>query len=407
MTNYATFYAQALSQAYPYQLRYGALYARNQEGDYKWLQNGAHTIMVPSVSVTGRVDASRGSIDSLGSRTQRHSNDWVPLALRNHRKWEDFIHPLDIDETNQVLTIQNITRVMNEQEKFPEMDKYLISTVYADWTALGRTPLSAVLTTQNVLDYFDKMMVMMTEHNVPTTGRIMYVNPNVNLLLKGAIQWYRTQNVQGTAPAAIQRALSSIDNVQIEEVPSDSMKTVYDFTVGAVPGVSAKQIQMFLVHPSAVITPDEYDTVLLQEPSAVSQGKWMYFEESYNDVFILPNKQYGIEFLVDDLSSGTATFTSAANTASGAVVGDTLITITAPTGTNVKAGSRYFYKAASSTAPEAVAYGELVGSGWTEWDGKATTVLNITNGYKATLLVADADGRVYASGNGTITSKAS
>lgn len=407
MTNYATFYAQALSQAYPYQLRYGALYARNQEGDYKWLQNGAHTIMVPSVSVTGRVDASRSSIDSLGSRTQRHSNDWVPLALRNHRKWEDFIHPLDIDETNQVLTIQNITRVMNEQEKFPEMDKYLISTVYADWTALGRTPLSAALTTQNVLDYFDKMMVMMTEHNVPTTGRIMYVNPNVNLLLKGAIQWYRTQNVQGTAPAAIQRALSSIDNVQIEEVPSDSMKTVYDFTVGAVPGVSAKQIQMFLVHPSAVITPDEYDTVLLQEPSAVSQGKWMYFEESYNDVFILPNKQYGIEFLVADLAAGTATFTSAANTASDAVVGDTLITITAPTGTNVKAGSRYFYKAAASTAPEALAYGELVGSDWTEWDGKATTVLNITNGYKATLLVADADGRVYASGNGTITSKAS
>lgn len=190
MTNYATQYAQALSQAYPYQLRYGALYARNQEGDYKWLQNGAHTIMVPSISVTGRTDAARGSITSLGSRAQAHSNNWTPLALRNHRKWEDFIHPLDIDESNQVLTIQNITRTMNQEEKFPEMDKYLISTVYADWLALGRVPLSAALTVNNVLDYFDKMMVMMTEHNVPTTGRIMYVNPNVNLLLKGAIQWY-------------------------------------------------------------------------------------------------------------------------------------------------------------------------------------------------------------------------
>ena len=237
MPNYASYYAKALSQAYPYQLRYGALFARNQEGDYKWLQNGAHTVMVPSVSVTGRVDASRSAIDSLGSRTQKHSNNWTPLALRNHRKWEDFIHPLDIDETNQVLTIQNITRVMNEEEKFPELDKYLISTVYADWTALGRVPLSGSLTVNNVLEYFDKMMVMMTEHNVPMTGRILYVNPNVNLLLKGAIQWYRTQNVAGTAPAAIQRALASVDGVQVEEVPSDSMKTVYDFTVGAVPGV--------------------------------------------------------------------------------------------------------------------------------------------------------------------------
>ena len=288
-----------------------------------------------------------------------------------------------------------------------EMDKYLVSTIYADWLKLGRTPLSASLTVNNVLEYFDKLMVMMTEHNVPTTGRILYVNPNVNLLLKGAIQWYRTQNIAGTAPAAVQRALASIDGVQVEEVPSDSMKTVYDFTVGAVPGVSAKQIQMFLIHPSAVITPDEYDTVLLQEPSVVTQGKWMYFEESYSDVFILPNKQYGIEFLVDGLESADATFSSAAYSGSGAVVGDCNITMTAPTGTNVKAGSRYFFKAASGTAPEALAYGEIVGSGWTEWDGKNTTVLNITNGYKATVLVADADGRVYASGNGTITSKAS
>lgn len=406
-TNYATYYAQALSQAYPYMLRFGALYARKQEGDYKWLQNGSHTIMVPSVSVSGRVDANRNNITALSNRQQRHSNQWTPLTLRNHRKWDDFIHPLDIDETNQVLTIQNITRQMNEQEKFPEMDRYLISTLYADWIALGRVPLSAALSTANVLTYFDKMMVMMTEHNVPGTGRILYVNPNVNLLLKGAIQWYRTQNVQGTAPAAIQRALASIDNVTVEEVPSDSMKTVYDFTVGAVPGASAKQIQMFLVHPSSVITPEEYDFVSLDPPSTVSEGKWMYFEESYNDAFILPNKQYGIEFLVDDLASGAATFTSAANTAADAAVGDTLITMTAPVSTNVKPGSKYFYAVDASTAPTALAYGEIAtnNSEWTAWDGKNTTVLNITNGYKITILVTDADGRVYASGSGTITSK--
>ena len=90
----------------------------------------------------------------------------------------------------------------------------------------------------------------------------------------------------------------------------------------------------------------------------MTQGKWMYFEESYNDVFILPNKQYGVEFLVDGLSASTATFTSAAYTGTGATTGDCNITITAPTGTNVKSGSRYFYKADASTAPTALGYGE-------------------------------------------------
>ena len=127
-TNYASSYARSLSQQYPYVLRFGALYARNQEGDYRW--TSAHTVEVPSVHVTGRVDGSR---NSFVERVQRHSNTWTSLALRNHRMWSDFIHPRDIVETNEALSIQNITRVMNEEEKFPEKDKYLLSTIYTDW----------------------------------------------------------------------------------------------------------------------------------------------------------------------------------------------------------------------------------------------------------------------------------
>ena len=359
MANYATQYCQALSQQYPNVLHFGALFARKQEGDYRWAN--AHTIEVPSVSVTGRVDGNRsGFID----RVQRHSNNWTALSLRNHRVWSDFIHPRDIVETNEVLSIQNITRVMNEEQKFPEKDCYLISTMFSNWSALGRVPLTGTLTTQNILSFFDLMMEMATERRVPATGRILYITPPVNTILKGATAWARQQNIQGTAPASIQRALTSIDSVTIEEVPSDLMWTVYDFTVGAVKGASAKKVQMFLVHPTCCITPEVYDFAQLDAPSAAS-------------------------------------------TDTGAVVGDCKITMTAPTGTNIKEGSRYFYAAASGTAPTALGYGEIAADNpaWTEWDGTNTMVLNITIGYKATILVTDADGRVYAAGNGTITSK--
>ena len=404
MANYATQYCQALSQQYPNVLHFGALFARKQEGDYRWAN--AHTIEVPSVSVTGRVDGSR---TSFLERVQRHNNTWTALTLRNHRVWSDFLHPRDIVETNEVLSIQNITRVMNETQKFPEKDRYLLSTLYADWIALGRVPLTGTLTTQNILTYFDLMMEMATERNVPATGRILYITPPVNTILKGATAWYRQQNIQGTAPASVQRALTSIDSVTIEEVPSDNMWTVYDFTVGAVRGATAKKVQMFLCHPTCVITPEVYDFAQLDAPSAGSQGKYEYFEESFEDAFILPNKQYGCDFFIADEEAAAATFTSAAYAGTGAVVGDCNITMTAPTGTNIKPGSRYFYAAASGTAPTALNFGEIAADNadWTEWDGKNTTVLNITNGYKATILVTDVDGRVYAAGNGTITSKAS
>ena len=396
MPNYATQYAGALSQAYPNVLHFGAIFARNQEGDYRWANN--HTIEVPSLSVTGRVDGSR---TSLIEKVQRHSNTWTPLTLRNHRAWEDFIHPRDIVETNHVLSIQNITRTMNEQEKFPEKDKYLISTLYADWLAIGRVPLTGVLTTANILDFVDQMNVNMTEHNVPAMGRILYVTPQANVILKGAISYYRNLTQQGNAPATIQRAIAVLDNVSVEEVPSDHMLTAYDFTVGAVRGASAKQVHMMLIHPSCCITPEVYDFAQLDPPSAGSQGKYEYFEESFEDVFLLPNKQYGLEFLVAGLANEAATFTSAA----GTTVGMTKITLTAPIGAAQKADSRFFYATDASTAPAALTFGTDVAhnDAWTEWDGESE--IAAANGSKLTMLVASADGRVYAAGNGNVTAK--
>lgn len=291
--NYATQYAQSLSQAYPNVLHFGALFARKQEGDYRW--TNARTIEVPTVSVTGRTDFTRGVMTAASAR---HGNTWTPLQIRNDRYWSDLIHPRDIDETNQVLSIANITRVYNEQEKFPEMDKYLISTLFSDWGTAGGVAIKEALTAENVLTMFDKMMENMTEANVPMAGRILYITPKIDTLLKNAANIYRSVDVS-KASAAIQRALSYIDTVTIEVVPSDHMKTVYDFTTGAVVGSGAKQIHMFLVHPSAVITPVHYEFAQLDAPSAASNGHWVYFEESMEDVFILPNKQNALQFAVE------------------------------------------------------------------------------------------------------------
>lgn len=395
-TNYATEYCAALSQEYEHTQHFGALFARDQEGDYRWAS--AHTIEVPSISVTGRVDGSR---NSLIDKIQRHANKWTPLTLRNHRAWNDFIHPRDIDETNQVLSIQNITRTMNQNEKFPEKDKYLVSTLYNDYLETGRVPLTGVLTTQNILQYFDLLSIMATEHNVPEAGRILYVTTYIDVILKGAAAFYRNLNVQGTAPASVQRAIANLDNVKVEVVPTDCMKSSYDFTVGAKVGAAAHQIQMILIHPSCCITPEVYDFAQLDPPSAGSQGKWEYFEESMEDVFILPNKQYGLDFVVAGLGNEALTFVSAA----GSATGKAKITVTAPVGAARKDGTRFFY-ASGSTAPDALGYGEVapMNTAWTEWDGESE--ITVANGQKMTMLATDADGRVYAAGNDTVTSHA-
>ena len=290
--NYAKEYSQALAQAFPYALYFGALYNTPNNGRYKW--TGAKTIEIPTISTTGRVDADR---DTIGNAARNYNNAWETKVLENQRKWSTLIHPADIDQTNYVTSIANITQVYNEEQKFPEMDAYTVSKIYADWTGQSKTASTTVLTEDNVLTEFDALMEKMDEARVPVTGRILYVTPAINTLIKNAKQITRTINVE-SAGSTINRKVSRIDEVEIIAVPSTLMKTAYDFTTGWAAGGGAKQIHMFLVHPVAVITPVSYQFAQLDEPSATTEGKYYYYEESFEDVFILNKKADAIQFVV-------------------------------------------------------------------------------------------------------------
>lgn len=290
--NYAGSYQQALAQAYPYVLHFAALRSAINDSRYKW--TGAKTIEIPSLTTTGRTEGSR---DTIGTAKRNFDNAWEPKTLSNHRKWSTLVHPMDIDETNQVASIQNITQVFNQEQKFPEMDAYLISKIYADATkAKNSCADTNVLEVGNVLSIFDSYMTAMDEANVPVDGRILYVTPVINTMLKQAKE---LQRYVANGDAAIRRAVRSLDEVKIESVPSKLMKTVYDFTEGWAVGDGAKQINMMLIHPSAVITPEKYAFAQLDAPSAGSEGKWIYFEESYDDVFVLNKRVDAIRFNVE------------------------------------------------------------------------------------------------------------
>lgn len=290
--NYAESYQSALSQSFPYTLNFGALYHSDQNGKYRW--QGAKTIEIPSITTNGRVDSNR---DTIALAQRNFDNAWESKTLSNQRKWSTLLHEADIDQTNQVLTIANITKVYNEEQKFPEMDAYCVSKIYADWTAQGKNAKTDALTAENVLSVFDTLMLEMDNKRVPPNGRILYVTPAVHQLINQASRVVRVEGISGSS---LNQALHSVDEVAVVSVPPELMKTAYDFTMGWKPGAGAKQIQMFLVHPSAVITPVSYQFSQLDAPSAGSEGKWVYFEESFEDVFILNKKADAIQFVVSE-----------------------------------------------------------------------------------------------------------
>lgn len=287
--NYAEQYSRELAQAYPNVLNFGRLWSTENSTKYKVID--AKTIKIPTISTKGRVAGNR---DTIGTFTRNFDNSWETKTLSNHRQWQTLVHPQDVDQTNMVTSIANVTKVMNEEQKFPEMDAYLISTLYSLKNAKETINQETVdLTVENVLAKFDALMDKMDEARVPQAGRILYCDTFTKTLVDNAIALSRTS---GTA--VIQRAVTRLEEVDVISVPSYLMKTAYTFTEGYVAAGGAKNIAMLLVHPSAVLPVVSYEFSQMQEPSAMSQGKYVYFEESFEDVFILDKKHDAIQFVV-------------------------------------------------------------------------------------------------------------
>ena len=289
--NYAESYERALAQAYPNVLNFGELYNVANNQTYKFVDS--KTIHIPSISVTGRKNVNRDAID--GNFQRNVDNSFETKTLTFYREWSTSIDPADVLDTNMILTIQNATKVFNEEQKFPEKDAYTISKIYADWTAEGKQADKTVLSVDNVLLVFDKLMEAMDEALVPSNGRLLYVTPAVKTLLKQASQIGLSRNVQ-TGANTINRVVDRLDEIKLISVPSFLMKTAYNFTTGFEPSGSAKQINLFLVHPSAILTPSKYAFVGMEAPAAGTKGDYIYYEKEYSDVFILNNRTGAIAF---------------------------------------------------------------------------------------------------------------
>lgn len=303
--NYATEYQRSLEQAFPYVLYFGRLYSTPNNGRFRWVNS--KTIEIPSISTSGRTNADR---DSIGTAQRNYNNSWETKTLVNERKWSTLVHPKDIDQTNMVASIANITKVFNEEQKFPEMDAYTISKIFYDWSHdvaastghdayVGKDPDTTELSINNILSVYDNLMLKMDNARVPVTGRIMYVTNEAKLLLNNAAGLTRTFDVQGGG-SAINRAVHSLDEVEIIPVPAELMKTLYNFSEGYAPAAGAAQINLCLIHPNCVITPVSYTFSKLDAPSALSEGKYYYYEESFEDVFILNKKADGIQFNITE-----------------------------------------------------------------------------------------------------------
>jgi hypothetical protein len=281
---YADIFSNVLRELYGQALTSNALYDTNTD-----LQviNGKQ-LKIPKLSVSGYKDHTRGT---LGFNTGTYSNDYEIKTLDHDRDIEFVIDPMDVDETNLVVTIANIQKRFETTQAIPEADCYTFSKVYSEAKRVGATVKTDAITTANVLSDFDVNLEAMSEAGVPLDRVVLYCTPAYKKLLKNAEGIQRTLEV--TAPGSIDRRVRSMDDInKIVEVPSARLKTLFDFTNGCTPAATAKQIDYILIDPEAQVSRNKYSYIKVFTPGTDSRTA---------DNYLYQNRKFNGTFAIDEL----------------------------------------------------------------------------------------------------------
>ena len=397
--NYAAQYAKELANAYPYLSYFGEVWASPNNAKYRPALDNAKTVFIPSMTVSGAKAVNRDFINGQFSRN--FNNGYESKTMAMDREWDTIVDPLDINETNEVVTIANITKTFNEFQKIPEMDAYASSKLAGFADAFGGIDATS-LTAANILDTWDNYLAYMTDQRVNRDRLIVHVTPGTYKLLKQAAGITRFLEVSNGIQA-VDRNVAKLDGVTIVETPSDMMFDAYDFTEGWVKAAGAHQINMLFVDPLALIAPVVYDTSMLTPPSAVSKGKYVYYERYYYDVFNLMQRQAGFFANKSAPSLGALTVTSVAGSASG----KTKISLA---GQQIDSNGQPYFGLevvyAVETAAVTLTYGAVPDTSVT-WTAGVPDEITAASGKVITVAVVNKQtGYVIAGGNATVVAHA-
>jgi hypothetical protein len=281
---YATIFSNVLRELYGQALTCDDLYHSNSDIQ---IINGKD-IKIPKLSVSGYKDHTRGA---GGFNLGTYSNGYETKTLDHDRDIEFAIDPIDVVETNMVVTIANIQTRFEKTQAIPELDCYTYSKLYTEAKRVGATVKTTALTAANVLADFDDNLEAFAEAGVPLDRVILYATPQYKKLLKNAEGIQRTLEI--SSAKGIDRRVRSVDDIdKIVEVPSSRMKSLFDFTNGCVADSSAKQIDYILIDPEAQVSRVKYSYINVYTPGSDSRTA---------DNYIYQNRKVNGTFAIDEL----------------------------------------------------------------------------------------------------------
>jgi hypothetical protein len=274
----------------------GSLTARLDSESMQYDNTDAKTVKVLTVKTTGLGNYEKDTGYPQGAITA----EWVPLELTVDRGAKFLLDRVDDDEILG-LTIGKAAQVFTDYEMIPEIDSYRFSRYFEGAGKVIEEPAFKPFgnadsgTGGGLLYAIDAAATYMNNLDVPEAGRILYVNQDLELVLRNGLTRYWQNDF------AINTRVDSYNGLQIVYVPSKRFKTMIELLPGEndrwgyTTPAEARDINFMLIYPKSVI-----------QASKTARGKFISADENqkvdshefqfriFHDAFVIEKLKDGV-----------------------------------------------------------------------------------------------------------------
>lgn len=245
--------------------------------DFSW--TGAHTVKVYKVGsskmndynrnpVAGFTGSRYGAVADLDATTEE-------FTLKKDRSFTFAIDKLDTDETAQQLAAASALARQQRQVIIPEVDAYTYGVMAEN---AGYKPEVVALTEENIYTEITNASNVLDNAEVPETGRILVVSPDVYTLMKRCKDIVMETDI--TEEMRLKGVTAMIDGTDVIKVPEARLPENFGF---------------MLAHPVATVAPTKLEDYKIHtDPPSISgslvEGRICY------DAFVLDNKKGAIYY---------------------------------------------------------------------------------------------------------------
>lgn len=210
-----------------------------------------------------------GDLEKLG-------NEMEDLVLKKDRSFTFAIDKMDKDETQGVLAGASALARQQREVIIPEVDKYTYGVMAAN---AGTKVVDVTLTAENIYDEIIEGTKAIDDNDVPDTGRILTVVPDVYRMMKKNTELNIDCDI--TAEQRAKGVIAMVDGMDVIKMTAKKMPERAGFMIS---------------HPVATVAPTKLeDYKIHQDPPGISgelvEGRIVY------DAFVLDNKKMAIYYV--------------------------------------------------------------------------------------------------------------